>query len=123
MGGSARWIGNHGFSIGISDVQPSDSLYDEKEKLIKEGYDKCGGQIKLYNEGQLPLVPGFDAAQSLETGITSLLNNIRDQTGKVSFLITVSFVYALNFPFGFPFSVFFKSQSQFLVLKDKILQF
>ncbi|TQD75003.1 hypothetical protein C1H46_039471 [Malus baccata] len=80
---SARWIGNHGFSIGISDVQPSDSLYDEKEKLIKEGYDKCGGQIKLYNEGQLPLVPGFDAAQSLETGITSLLNNIRDQTGKL----------------------------------------
>lgn len=103
MGGSARWIGNHGFSIGISDVQPSDSLYDEKEKLIKEGYDKCGGQIKLYNEGQLPLVPGFDAAQSLETGITSLLNNIRDQTGKVSFLIYCFPRLCIELPFWVSF--------------------
>ncbi|CAB4282588.1 unnamed protein product [Prunus armeniaca] len=80
---SARWIGNHGFSIGISDVQPSDNLYNEKEKIIKEGYNKCAGMIQLYNEGQLPLEPGCDAAQSLESGITKILNNIRDQTGKL----------------------------------------
>ncbi|KAL6275979.1 hypothetical protein ACE6H2_019580 [Prunus campanulata] len=80
---SARWIGNHGFSIGISDVQPSDILYNEKEKIIKEGYNKCAGKIELYNEGQLPLEPGCDAAQSLESGITKILNNIRDQTGKL----------------------------------------
>jgi DNA-directed RNA polymerase III subunit RPC1 len=86
LGCSARWIGNHGFSIGISDVQPSDILYGEKENIIKKGYDKCDDQIKLYNEGQLRLAPGCDAAQSLESGITAVLNDIRDQTGKVSFL-------------------------------------
>lgn len=86
MGCSARWIGNHGFSIGISDVQPSDILYGEKEKIIKKGYDKCDDQIKLYNEGQLRLASGCDAAQSLESVITAVLNDIRDQTGKVSFL-------------------------------------
>ncbi|KAM1218950.1 hypothetical protein ACFX13_046898 [Malus domestica] len=80
---SAQWIGNHGFSIGISDVQPSGNLREEKEKIIKEGYEKCYGQIKLFNEGQLQLIPGSDAAQSLESGITSVLNNIRDQTGKL----------------------------------------
>ncbi|KAL6203139.1 hypothetical protein ACLB2K_026842 [Fragaria x ananassa] len=80
---SARWIGNHGFSIGISDVQPSDILYGEKEKIIKKGYDKCDDQIKLYKEGQLRLAPGCDAAQSLESGITAVLNDIRDQTGKL----------------------------------------
>ncbi|KAL6200046.1 hypothetical protein ACLB2K_029828 [Fragaria x ananassa] len=66
------------------DVQPSDILYGEKEKIIKKGYDKCDDQIKLYKEGQLRLAPGCDAAQSLESGITAVLNDIRDQTGKGS---------------------------------------
>ncbi|KAB2619745.1 DNA-directed RNA polymerase III subunit rpc1-like [Pyrus ussuriensis x Pyrus communis] len=59
---SAQWIGNHEFSIGISDVQPSGNLREEKEKTIKEGYEK---------------------SQLLESGITIVLNNIRDQTGKL----------------------------------------
>ncbi|CAB4273867.1 unnamed protein product [Prunus armeniaca] len=80
---STRWIGNHGFSIGISDVQPGDILCEEKEEIIKEGYKKCDEQIKLYNEGQLQLKPGSDAAQSLESEITCALNNIREQTGKL----------------------------------------
>ncbi|KAB2599003.1 DNA-directed RNA polymerase III subunit rpc1-like [Pyrus ussuriensis x Pyrus communis] len=80
---SAQWIGNHEFSIGISDVQPSGNLREEKEKIIKEGYEKCYSQIKLFNEGQLQLIPGSDAAQSLESGITNVLNNIRYQTRKL----------------------------------------
>lgn len=38
---SARWIGNHGFSIGIEDVTPSDRLKEEKKRLIEEAYAKC----------------------------------------------------------------------------------
>ncbi|KAM5559842.1 DNA-directed RNA polymerase III subunit 1-like [Rosa sericea] len=74
---SARWIGNHGFSIGLSDVQPSDNLYDEKEKIIKEGYSKCDSQIELYNQRKL------ESLESLESGISEVLNKIRDQTGKL----------------------------------------
>jgi DNA-directed RNA polymerase III subunit RPC1 len=36
----ARWIGNQGFSIGISDVTPSDVLMKEKETLVSTGYQK-----------------------------------------------------------------------------------
>lgn len=80
---SARWIGNHGFSIGIDDVQPSEKLHQQKQEKILEGYNKCDEKIKLYNEGNLPPEPGCDAAQSLEARITHILNGIRDAAGKV----------------------------------------
>ncbi|XP_022755688.1 DNA-directed RNA polymerase III subunit 1 isoform X1 [Durio zibethinus] len=80
---SARWIGNHGFSIGIDDVQPGKSLNDEKAVTISGDYKKCDEQIHMFNEGKLQLKPGCDAAQTLEANITEILNNIRDKTGKV----------------------------------------
>ncbi|XP_015874201.3 DNA-directed RNA polymerase III subunit 1 isoform X1 [Ziziphus jujuba] len=80
---SARWIGNHGFSIGIDDVQPSKRLHDQKQELILEGYGKCDEKINLYNEGSLPPEPGCNAAQTLEAKISQILNGIRDATGKL----------------------------------------
>ncbi|KAG2670256.1 hypothetical protein I3760_14G077300 [Carya illinoinensis] len=80
---SARWIGNHGFTIGIDDVQPSKYLNDRRQETISKGYQGCDEKIKLYNEGNLPPETGCDAAQTLEAGITRILNNIRDETGKV----------------------------------------
>ncbi|KAM6584549.1 hypothetical protein CsatB_011551 [Cannabis sativa] len=80
---SARWIGNHGFSIGIDDVQPSKNLHAQKEQIINEGANTCDEKIKLFNEGNLPPEPGCDAAQSLEARISQILNGIRDATGKL----------------------------------------
>ncbi|XP_062171677.1 DNA-directed RNA polymerase III subunit 1 [Alnus glutinosa] len=80
---SARWIGNHGFSIGIDDVQPSKYLNDRRQETIFKGYQGCDKKIQLYNEGNLPPETGCDAAQTLEAEITRILNNIRDETGKV----------------------------------------
>ncbi|KAA8544667.1 hypothetical protein F0562_019486 [Nyssa sinensis] len=80
---SARWIGNHGFSIGIDDVQPRERLNDNKRARISDGYGQCDDLIKKYNEGNLTLQPGCDAAQTLEAEITSVLNNIRETTAKV----------------------------------------
>ncbi|KAL4297038.1 hypothetical protein GQ457_12G029390 [Hibiscus cannabinus] len=80
---SARWIGNHGFSIGIDDVQPGKRLNDAKGVTISGDYKKCDEQIRLFNEGKLQLKPGCDAAQTLEANITEILNKIRDETGKV----------------------------------------
>ncbi|KAH9700987.1 DNA-directed RNA polymerase III subunit 1 [Citrus sinensis] len=79
---SARWIGNHGFSIGIDDVQPKKELSDKKGKLISENYEVCNVKIKEYNEGKLQLKPGCDAAQTLEAVITDILNRIREDAGK-----------------------------------------
>jgi DNA-directed RNA polymerase III subunit RPC1 len=75
---SARWIGNHGFSIGIDDVQPKTKLIEEKHRIIKEVYKICDGFIKAFNERELESAPGCDAAQTLESKIFSNLNGLRD---------------------------------------------
>ncbi|KAK6935961.1 RNA polymerase Rpb1, domain 5 [Dillenia turbinata] len=80
---SARWIGNHGFSIGIDDVQPGETLNNEKKAKISEEYQNCDHLIQSYNEGSLPLEAGCDAAQTLEAKITGVLNKIREETAKV----------------------------------------
>lgn len=80
---SARWIGNHGFSIGIDDVQPGDNLNDNTHRIISEGNKKCDNFILDFNKGKLKLQPGCNAAQTLEAEITGVLNKIRDETGKV----------------------------------------
>ncbi|XP_021721117.1 DNA-directed RNA polymerase III subunit 1-like [Chenopodium quinoa] len=78
---SARWIGNHGFSIGIDDVQPGKNLTHRKEGIISNG--ECDKLIKSFSEGKLSLMPGFDAAQTLEAKITGELNSMREAAGKV----------------------------------------
>ncbi|XP_065849011.1 DNA-directed RNA polymerase III subunit 1 isoform X2 [Euphorbia lathyris] len=80
---SARWIGNHGFSIGIDDVQPGKRLIDGKGKTISTGYQHCDKLIDEYNEGKLTLKPGCDATQTLEAEITERLNKLREEAGDV----------------------------------------
>lgn len=80
---SARWIGNHGFSIGIDDVQPGEYLNQQKKKKIDEGYRECHEHISSYSKGQLACEPGYNAAQTLELKITSVLNQIRTTAGNV----------------------------------------
>ncbi|CDP20047.1 unnamed protein product [Coffea canephora] len=79
---SARWIGNHGFSIGIDDVQPPDRLITARDEKISTGYAMCDELIEKYNKGALELQPGHDAALTLEAKITKVLNDIRDIAAK-----------------------------------------
>lgn len=80
---SARWIGNHGFSIGIDDVTPGENLVKQKQGEIHRNYKKCEDCIKQFNEGKLAVQPGCDAAQTLEAEVTMSLNKVRDDIGKV----------------------------------------
>ncbi|WOL00292.1 DNA-directed RNA polymerase III subunit 1 [Canna indica] len=80
---SARWIGNHGFSIGIDDVQPGEHLNQEKKRKIDDGYKECHDLISSYSKGELTLQPGCNAAQTLELKITGVLNEIRATAGNV----------------------------------------
>lgn len=86
---SARWIGNHGFSIGIDDVQPDKELNARKSETILNGCSSCDEKIELYSKGKLQLQPGCDAAQTLEAVITDILNQIREETGKVCVFICI----------------------------------
>ena len=83
LGCSARWIGNHGFSIGIDDVQPKEILINKKDETISDNYKKCDEFIEAFNKGKLELKAGCDAAQTLETLITAELNRILETAGKV----------------------------------------
>uniref|UniRef100_A0A0E0DFL4 DNA-directed RNA polymerase subunit n=1 Tax=Oryza meridionalis TaxID=40149 RepID=A0A0E0DFL4_9ORYZ len=80
---SARFIGNHGFSIGVDDVQPGEHLNQEKKMKIDGGYKDCHDLIASYSKGALRLQPGCNAAQTLEQSITRVLNEIREEAGKV----------------------------------------
>jgi DNA-directed RNA polymerase III subunit RPC1 len=81
---SARFIGNHGFSIGVDDVQPGESLNVKKGKTIGEGYQECHELIAQYSKGALKPQPGCTRAQTLEARISGVLNKLRDIAGDVS---------------------------------------
>ena len=80
---SSRWLGTFGFSIGIDDVTPGARLVRGKEETVEEGYSACKTHIKLYNEGGLTLQSGCDKDQTLEVLVSSELNKIREEAGKM----------------------------------------
>ncbi|XP_006653556.2 DNA-directed RNA polymerase III subunit 1 [Oryza brachyantha] len=80
---SARFIGNHGFSIGVDDVRPGEHLDQQKKKKIDEGYKECHDLITSFSKGALTLQPGCNAAQTLEHKITHVLNKIREAAGNI----------------------------------------
>jgi hypothetical protein len=53
-------------SIGIEDVAPSQAVSREKAALVAGGYERCDGFISQFKRGELQLLPGADALQSLE---------------------------------------------------------
>lgn len=63
---SARWMGELGFSIGITDVTPADVLNERKDAAIAEGNVECDGFIQAFNQGKLDLMPGCNEIQTLE---------------------------------------------------------
>lgn len=78
-----RYMGNHkGFSIGISDVTPSDELTKMKHDILVEGYKKAEANIDLYEKGELELRPGCDMMQSLEEILNGILGRLRESAGQ-----------------------------------------
>ena len=59
---------NRGFSIGIGDVTPGPGLVKEKERLVREGYERCGEFIRSFQEGKLQSQPGCSVEETLEVG-------------------------------------------------------
>lgn len=51
---------------------------------MEKGYGDSHAFIKQFKEGTLQLQPGCDMEQTLEANVTGVLNNIREQAGKVS---------------------------------------
>ena len=58
--------GTQGFSIGVSDVTPSELLDLKKRDLIGRHYKKCDEFIAEYKAGRLIPQPGCNEEQTLE---------------------------------------------------------
>ncbi|TKA74890.1 hypothetical protein B0A49_06081, partial [Cryomyces minteri] len=82
---SARWLTNQGFSIGISDVYPSDDLVRRKQALIDEAYRECDQIIDQYNNGRLEPMAGCDEETTMENKLSGLLSAVRGAAAKVCF--------------------------------------
>ncbi|KAJ3669151.1 hypothetical protein LUZ60_011101 [Juncus effusus] len=80
---SARWIGNHGFSIGLDDVQPGEKLNGQIKKKISDGYEDCEEFISVFSRGELKPASGLTAAGVLEKEVKGVLDKIRNIAGRL----------------------------------------
>ena len=78
---SARWFTNMGFSIGITDVYPSERLIQSKNDLVETAYAKCDEVIAQYKAGTLEKYPGCDELQTMENQLSGILSKVRQQAG------------------------------------------
>ncbi|CAI6093916.1 hypothetical protein V2G26_016941 [Clonostachys chloroleuca] len=78
---SARALTNCGFSIGVGDVFPTESLTLEKEKMVSAAYSICDDLIEKFKAGKLEKAPGCNIEQTLENSISGALNKVRQQAG------------------------------------------
>jgi len=79
----SRFMGHHkGFSIGVSDVTPSEHLQRLKHQILSNGYDKADENIVKYDNGTLELRPGCNLLQSLEEMLNGNLGKLRESAGQ-----------------------------------------
>ncbi|KAL8273819.1 hypothetical protein Esti_002293 [Eimeria stiedai] len=79
----ARWFATYGFTIGIDDVSPSPALVEAKQKLLSEGYAQVDQEIQLFRKGAMQPHPGCTLEQSLEVRVKRILDDLRNEAGKV----------------------------------------
>lgn len=79
---SARYLTNQGFSIGISDVYPSEQLKEKKHNLVTVAYAECESLITKFKEGKLEKSTGCNMEETLENLISGILSKVRQQAGQ-----------------------------------------
>ncbi|KAK4249768.1 hypothetical protein C7999DRAFT_12476 [Corynascus novoguineensis] len=77
----ARTLTLRGFSIGVGDVWPSESLTAHKARLVEDAYKKCDDLIETYRQGKLEKAPGCNLEETLENTISGILSQVRQQAG------------------------------------------
>lgn len=78
----SRYLTNRGFSIGVGDVFPTESLRIEKEKLVSIAYRQSDKLIGLFKQGKLEKASGCNMEQTLENSISGILSKVRQQAGE-----------------------------------------
>ncbi|KAI5923118.1 hypothetical protein F4810DRAFT_670455 [Camillea tinctor] len=79
----ARMLTNRGFSIGIGDVFPTADLTAAKNALVEDAYKKSDEYINQFNEGKLEKATGCTMEETLESKISGVLSNVRQNAGSL----------------------------------------
>jgi len=79
----ARWLGNQGFSVGISDVTPPGMLQKVKDDTITKIFGQCVDFEEQSKGGRLKRKPGLDNAQTLEAEQVRALSTVRTDIASV----------------------------------------
>ncbi|KAK7989416.1 NmrA-like family protein [Apiospora arundinis] len=78
----ARMLTNQGFSIGIGDVFPTESLTKAKQGLVQNAVTKTDDLISNYNNKKLTKAAGCSLEETLENSISGTLSEVRGEAGK-----------------------------------------
>lgn len=78
----SNFIANRGFSLGIDDVTPTNSLEHEKMNLLTNGYATVNEKIFEEKEGRLEAEAGLTRSETLEAMILKELSSIREAAGR-----------------------------------------
>ncbi|XP_074596921.1 RNA polymerase III subunit A isoform X2 [Brevipalpus obovatus] len=79
---TSYFLSNHGFSLGLEDVTPTEKLLKTKKQLLATGYNQVQQFITDMREGKLDRHAGSSLEDTLESKILGELSGIRDQAGK-----------------------------------------
>ncbi|MBW3016753.1 DNA-directed RNA polymerase subunit A', partial [Candidatus Woesearchaeota archaeon] len=73
----------NGFTTGISDTDLPKEISDQIDLRIKQGYEEVDALIEKYYNNELEVLPGKTVKETLETNILNVLNNVRNDVGKI----------------------------------------
>ncbi|KAJ9137803.1 DNA-directed RNA polymerase subunit [Coniochaeta hoffmannii] len=77
----ARQLTQRGFSIGVGDVFPTQSLTEKKLDLVNVAYKQSDDLIATFKAGKLEKAAGCNMEQTLENAISGILSKVRQQAG------------------------------------------
>ncbi|KAK4214684.1 DNA-directed RNA polymerase III subunit RPC1 [Rhypophila decipiens] len=77
----ARALTLRGFSIGVGDVFPTETLTALKRELCSEAYEKVEGLKEAFLRGELDKAPGCDLDETLENAVSGCLSKVRQAAG------------------------------------------
>jgi len=77
------FMGQRGFSIGISDLDLKDDIMEQIGKRIVKAEKESNALIEKYNNKELEILPGMTASESLETRILNVLAEGLNSTSEI----------------------------------------
>ncbi len=78
-----RYLTNRGITISVGDLNVTQKVLDEKDRIIKSAEKRTEEVIDSYNNKTLEVIPGKTREESRELKILQILNEVRSKISEV----------------------------------------